>query len=164
MAVLLDRVRILAPNVVRPGFKVSFYPINFNFFFLFLFFFSFFRATPATYGGSQAWGPIEAIAIWQCQIWAVSATYTTAHSRCRIVNPLSEAKDQTCNLMIPSRIRFCCAKTRTPASEFCRHCSVAFVLPVLFTEEGKAKSGSQPPSLSPFPLQISVPQRSEMSW
>ena len=32
----------------------------------------------------------------------------------RILNPLSEAGDQTHNLMVPSRIRFCCATMGTP--------------------------------------------------
>ena len=32
----------------------------------------------------------------------------------RIVNPLSKGRDQTGNLMVPSRIRFCCAMMRTP--------------------------------------------------
>ena len=34
--------------------------------------------------------------------------------QCQILNPRIEAKDQTCNLMAPSRIRFRCAKTGTP--------------------------------------------------
>ena len=32
----------------------------------------------------------------------------------QILNPLSEARDQTQNLMIPSRFLFCCATTGTP--------------------------------------------------
>ena len=32
----------------------------------------------------------------------------------RIPNPLSEARDQTCNLMVLSQIRFHCARTGTP--------------------------------------------------
>ena len=32
----------------------------------------------------------------------------------RILNPLSEARDWTHNLTVPSRIRFCCAITGTP--------------------------------------------------
>ena len=32
----------------------------------------------------------------------------------QILNPLSEARDRTCNLMVPSRIFFCCATTGTP--------------------------------------------------
>ena len=31
-----------------------------------------------------------------------------------ILNPLSEARDRTCNLMVPSRILFCCAMMGTP--------------------------------------------------
>ena len=30
------------------------------------------------------------------------------------LNPLREARDQTCDLMVPSRIHFPCAMTRTP--------------------------------------------------
>ena len=47
----------------------------------------------------------------QHRIWAASATYTTA--RGRILNPVSEARGWTCNLMVPSRIRFRCAMTGT---------------------------------------------------
>ena len=32
----------------------------------------------------------------------------------QILNPLSEARDRTHNLIVPSRIRFCCATTGTP--------------------------------------------------
>ena len=73
------------------------------------------------YGGSQARGLIGAVATTaspqpqQLQIRATSATYTTAHSRQRwILNPLSGAWDQTCNLMVPSQIHFHCATTGTP--------------------------------------------------
>ena len=34
--------------------------------------------------------------------------------RCQILNPLSEVRDRTCNLMVPSRICFLCATTGTP--------------------------------------------------
>ena len=33
----------------------------------------------------------------------------------RILNPLNEATNQTCYLMVPSRICFCCTTTGTPA-------------------------------------------------
>ena len=36
----------------------------------------------------------------------------------RILNPLSEARDQILNLMVPSQIRFCCAMTGTPVGAF----------------------------------------------
>ena len=32
----------------------------------------------------------------------------------RILNPLIEARNRTCNLMVPSRIHFCCTMTGTP--------------------------------------------------
>ena len=32
----------------------------------------------------------------------------------QILNPLSKARDRTCNLMVPSRIRFLCAAPGTP--------------------------------------------------
>ena len=34
--------------------------------------------------------------------------------QCWILNPLSEARDQTHNLMVPSQIHFRCATPRTP--------------------------------------------------
>ena len=40
--------------------------------------------------------------------------YTTDQLQCWILNPLSEARDPTCNLMVSSRIPFCCARTGTP--------------------------------------------------
>ena len=36
--------------------------------------------------------------------------------QCQILNPLNEARELTRNLMVPSRIRFHCAKTGTPDS------------------------------------------------
>ena len=38
--------------------------------------------------------------------------------KCWILNLLSEARDETCNLMVPSQIRFHCTKTGTPIHEF----------------------------------------------
>ena len=35
-----------------------------------------------------------------------------------ILNPLSEARGQTRNLVVPSRIHFCCATTGTPLGLF----------------------------------------------
>ena len=35
-----------------------------------------------------------------------------------ILNPLIKAMDQTCNLMVPSWICFCCAMTGTPAMKY----------------------------------------------
>ena len=62
---------------------------------------------------------------WQLQLLA-TATATAMpdpscmcdlhHSsqQCRILRPLREARDQTCNLMVPSRICFHCAMMGTP--------------------------------------------------
>ena len=36
----------------------------------------------------------------------------------QILNPLSEARDRTCNLMVPSQIRFCCIMMGTPMYVF----------------------------------------------
>ena len=38
--------------------------------------------------------------------------------QCRILNPLSEVRDQTHNLVVPSQIRFCCATMGTPRNNF----------------------------------------------
>ena len=35
--------------------------------------------------------------------------------QCRILDPLSEARDRTCIFMVPSRIRFHCATTGSPS-------------------------------------------------
>ena len=39
--------------------------------------------------------------------------HITATQR-RILNPLSKARDRTCNLMVPSTICFCCTTMGTP--------------------------------------------------
>ena len=64
----------------------------------------FLRATPVTYGGSQARGSIGATA----------ARLRHSPQQRRILNLVSEARDQTRNLMVPSRIRFHCATMGTP--------------------------------------------------
>ena len=75
-------------------------------FFVFAFFWPFhlFRAAPVTYGGSQARGPVGAVA---------PGLYHSSRQRW-ILNPLREARDQTLNLMVPSRIRFCYSTMETP--------------------------------------------------
>ena len=78
-----------------------------------------FRVTPAAYGGSQARGPVWAVADGlpepqQQQIWVASATYTAAHGNAGILNPLSKARDRTWVLMDSSRICFHCTTVRTP--------------------------------------------------
>ena len=57
--------------------------------FIFYSYFLLFRAAPVAYGSSQAKGLIGAVAAWYMpqpqphEIWASSATYTTAHSNAR---------------------------------------------------------------------------------
>ena len=50
----------------------------------------------------------------QCQIRAVSVTYTTAHDHARSLTPLSKARDRTHILMDPSQIHYHRAMTGTP--------------------------------------------------
>ena len=38
--------------------------------------------------------------------------------QCQILNLLSEARDSTCNLMVPNLIRFHCTMTGTPYTEY----------------------------------------------
>ena len=64
---------------------------------------SFFRAAPKAYGDSQARGLIGAVAAGLHQ----SCICDLHHSSWQhwILNPLREAKDGTCNLMVSSQIR-----------------------------------------------------------
>ena len=41
--------------------------------------------------------------------------------QCQILNPLSEVRDQTCNLMVPSWIHLCCATMGTPYFYFLKY-------------------------------------------
>ena len=56
--------------------------------------FDFSRAVPTAYGGTQAKGLIGA---------AAAGLHHSSRQR-QILNPLSKARDQTCNLMVPSQI------------------------------------------------------------
>ena len=40
--------------------------------------------------------------------------------QCQVLNPLSEARGRTCNLMVPSQIHFRCAMTGTPIRKLLR--------------------------------------------
>jgi len=84
-------------------------------FFVFVFcILSFEGHTHSIYGGSQASGPIATATS------DLSRVFDLHHSsrQCRILNPLSETRDQTCNLMVPSRIHFRCTTMGTPWSCF----------------------------------------------
>ena len=67
-----------------------------------------FRAALTAHGGSQARG----------RIGAVADDLHHSSQQCRILNPLSKARDWTCNLMLLSWISFSCATTGTPISYF----------------------------------------------
>ena len=74
---------------------------------------------PPAHGGSQARGRIGATAAAYARATAKpdpSRICDLHHSSQQrwILNPLSEARDGTCNLMVPSQICFCCAATGTP--------------------------------------------------
>ena len=84
-----------------------------------------FRAAPTAYGGSQARSLIKAIAP------GLHHSHSHSHARsktclrptpwftqCRILNPLSEARAWTHNLMVPSQTHLHCATTGTPKSTF----------------------------------------------
>ena len=85
----------------------------------FLFLCLLFRVASAAYGGSQTRVASElqlrtyttAIAMWD-----PSGVCELQHSswQCWILNRLSEARDRTYILMVPSRICFLCATTGTP--------------------------------------------------
>ena len=90
-----------------------------NFFFVFCLF----RAALMACGGSQARGPIGAIAA------GLHRSHSNAGSDCvcdvhhssrqhRILNPLREARDRTHNLMVPCRICFRCTTTGTPLRNY----------------------------------------------
>ena len=79
-----------------------------------------FRAVPEVYGGSQARSLIRAVAASLRQSHSNDGSKlhlrpTPHSSRQRwILNPWSEARDETRNLRVPSQIRFHCATMGTP--------------------------------------------------
>ena len=84
-------------------------PFYFSFYFLCFFFFVFcpFRAALVAYGGSQA--RCLMLEPQQCQIQATPQLTATPDPQ-----PTEQARDQTRNLMVPSRICFCCATMGIP--------------------------------------------------
>ena len=70
-------------------------------------------ATPTEYGGSQARGQTGATATATSDPSCVRDLHHSSW-QLPILNPLSEAWDRICNLMVPSQIRFHCATTGTP--------------------------------------------------
>ena len=81
----------------------SFYLLYFILFYLIC---CLFRTTHTAYGGSQARDPIRATA----------ASLQHSSWQHQILNPLSEARDRTRNLIVPSQIHFFrCTPTGTPS-------------------------------------------------
>ena len=84
------------------------------------FFFFFFRAIPATYRGSslgvesELQLPAYTTATAMQDPSRVCDLHHSSQQR-QILNPLGEARDWTCNLVVPSRIHFRCATRETPA-------------------------------------------------
>ena len=83
-----------------------------------------FKATPPACGGSQARGLIGVSSELQLPayttataMWDPSRVCNPHRSswHCRILKPLSEARDRTCDLMVPSRIRFRGTTKGTPS-------------------------------------------------
>ena len=80
------------PTVIQKVFlynKNAFKQESYYLFFVFIYLFLLFRAATMAYGDSQARGSNQSYSCWplpqpqQCQIWATSATYTTAHSNAK---------------------------------------------------------------------------------
>ena len=99
--------------------------INSGYRYLF-FFFLLFSAAPLAYESSQARGPIRAVAAGlhhnhsnsrsELPLWPTPPTPQVTASQ--ILNLLSKARDQTCNLKVPRRIRFHWAMTGMPLLDF----------------------------------------------
>ena len=72
----------------------------------------------------------------QSELWLPAYTTATAMPDpsliCSqiLINPLSEARDRTCILMVPSHICFCCTMTGTPT--LCFFCSTQFPFLLFF--------------------------------
>ena len=73
------------------------------------------------FGGSQARGRME-LQLLACAMatamWDLSHICDLHHSSWQrwILNPLREARDRTCNLMVTSQIHLCCITMGTPDS------------------------------------------------
>ena len=93
-------------EILKCGIRLSFF---------FVFFFWHFRAAPVAYGGSQARGPVGPRAAGLHHSHSHIRPSDPSHicdihhssQKCWILNPLSEASDRTCNLMVSSQICFC---------------------------------------------------------
>ena len=96
------------------------------------------------YGGSQARDLIRSTAAGLRQSHSNAGSEPHLRStpqlkQHRILNPLSEARDGNCNLIVPSQIRFCCATMGTLQMSFLKSseqaCSGASTVPVLLLKK-----------------------------
>ena len=78
--------------------------------FFFLVFRSF-RAAPEACGGSQARGLIRVVATSLHYSYRNMGAEPCVQPTPQLLNPLSKARDRTCNLMVPTQISFHCAMT-----------------------------------------------------
>jgi len=79
------------------------------------------RAAYVAYGGSQAKGLIRAVATGLHQGHNNSGSEPRLRPTPQLTatpDPLSEARDQTHNLMVPGRFHFYCATTGTPTVKY----------------------------------------------
>ena len=74
----------------------------------------FFRATSTAYGGSQARGLIRVVAAGLCQSHINTGSEPHLWPTPQLTATVSEARDRTHSLMVPSQIHFCCAMVGTP--------------------------------------------------
>ena len=103
----------------------STFSFSFSFLFFFLFFFLLFKAAPVAYGSSSARGLIRAVTTAYATATAMpdpSHVCNLHHSsrQCRILNPLSEARDRNCIFLDTSQFPY---HWITFYTQRCRHFS-----------------------------------------
>ena len=84
--------------------------------------FCLFRVSPAAYGGSQARGPIGAVAASLRHGHSNTGSKPCLRTAPQLLKPLSEARDGTRDLMDTSWVPYCRAMTGTPTRAFGRTC------------------------------------------
>ena len=83
------------------------------------------RAIPVAYGSSQARGllKLQLPAYTTATVTPDPSHVCDPHHSSRqhqLLNPLNEARDSICNIMVPSQIHFQCATTGTPTITICK--------------------------------------------
>ena len=97
----------MQPKKTCQGIKFSFCEFSFLF-----------RATPVAHGASQARGLSRAIAAGLHHSHSYVGSRHHSSQQAQILNPLSKAKDRTCNLTVPSQFCFLCTMTGSPPVHF----------------------------------------------